>query len=57
MERMRIHGIDFLLGRRKSLWHLRAWLDGEWVSLSHWKTRKEAVTAAECFVPALRGDI
>ena len=48
----------FRLNPRHRHWNLYFWQGDRWVSLSSWRTRKEALTAAECFVPAdcLLGD-
>ena len=47
-----INGNQFRIFKHKSKWKLYWWHDREWVTLSEWRTRKEALTAAECFVPA-----
>jgi hypothetical protein len=45
------NGLQFRLNTHERHWLLSYWDQNRWLSLSQWRSRKEAINAAECFTP------
>jgi len=50
--RFECNGLTFRVNSRHRHWTLAYWQGDRWISLSSWRTRKEAINAAEHFIPA-----